>query len=99
MTCEGGEAAFIQFNGMQPMPIKPAVQISKKPQFVPGVDPAVPLFEKELSKPVDVTRQWATSKTLDCSWVLEEPCHHTSIRAALVGWMLDYPNEITALQQ
>jgi hypothetical protein len=38
------------------MPIKPAVQTSKKPQFFPGVAPAVPLFEKEFGKPVDVTR-------------------------------------------
>jgi len=60
------------------MSIKPPVQISKKPQFLPVVDLAVALFEKELSKPVDVTRQWATSKTLDCAWVFEKPCHHAS---------------------
>jgi hypothetical protein len=60
------------------MSIKPAVQISKNPQFLPGVDPAVALFEQEPSKPVDVTRQWATSKTLDCAWVFEKPCRHAS---------------------
>jgi hypothetical protein len=38
------------------MPIKPAAQISKKPQFLPGVDPAVSLFENEFGEPVDVTR-------------------------------------------
>jgi hypothetical protein len=77
MTCKRREPAFIQLSGTQAMPIKPAVQISKKPQFLSGVDPAVPLFEKELSEPVDVTRQWATSKTLDCAWVLEKLCRHT----------------------
>lgn len=83
MTCEGSEAVFIQFTGTQAMPIKPAVQISNKPQFLPGVDPAVSLFEKELSKSVDVTRQWATSKTLDCTWVLEKPCCHTSYTSGI----------------
>jgi hypothetical protein len=50
------ELAFIQRSGTQAVPIKPAVQTSKKPQFFPGVDPAVPLFEKEFGEPVDVTR-------------------------------------------
>ena len=77
ITSKRREPVFIQGSGTQAMPIKPAVQISKKPQFLPGVDPAVPLFEKELGEPVDVTRQRAISKTLDCSWVLEEPRRHT----------------------
>jgi hypothetical protein len=64
--------------------MKPTIQISKKPQFLTGVDPAVPLFEKELSEPVDVTCQWATSKTLDCAWVLENRVVTHDIRAAPV---------------
>jgi hypothetical protein len=77
ITRKRRELAFIQRSGTQAMPIKPAVQTSKKPQFFPGVDPAVPLFEKEFGEPVEVTRKWAISKTLDCSWVFEEPRRHT----------------------
>ena len=45
---------FIQLSGTQAMPIKPAIQVSKKPEFIPGVNPAVALFEKKRSKLVDV---------------------------------------------
>jgi hypothetical protein len=79
IACEIREPPFIQLSGTQVMPIKPAVQVSKKPEFLPGVDPAVALFEKKPSKPVDVARQWATSETLDGAWVLEKPCRHTII--------------------
>jgi hypothetical protein len=56
ITRKRSEPAFIQRSGTQAMPIKPAAQISKKPQFLPGVDPAVSLFENEFGEPVDVTR-------------------------------------------
>jgi hypothetical protein len=78
MTCKRREPTFIQLSGTQAMPIKPAVQVSKKPELLSGVDPAVALFEKEPSKPVGVARQWATSETVDGAWVLEKPRCHTS---------------------
>jgi hypothetical protein len=65
-------------NGTQAMSIKPAAQVSKKPEILSGVDPTVTLFEKVPSKPVDVACQWPISETLDSAWVLEEPCCHTS---------------------
>jgi hypothetical protein len=89
IACELREPSFIQLSSTKAMTIKPALQISKKPQFLSRVDPAVALFEKEPSKPVDVTRQWATSKTLDCAWVLEKPCRHasnTSVTSRLDVW-------------
>jgi hypothetical protein len=65
------------------MPIKPAVQVSKQPKFVPGVDPAIALLEKESSESVDVAGQWSTLETLDGSWVLEKLCRrHTSSTSA-----------------
>ena len=64
------------------MAIKPAVQVSKKPQFVPGVDSAIALLEKQPRELVDVTGQWATSETLDGAWMLEKLCRHTSSTSA-----------------
>jgi len=56
IACEIREPPFIQLSGTQAVPIKPTVQVSKKPEFLPGVDPTVTLFEKKPSKPVDVAR-------------------------------------------
>ena len=54
VACELCKPRFIQLSGMQAMPIKPAIQVSKKPEFIPGVNPAVALFEKKRSKLVDM---------------------------------------------
>jgi hypothetical protein len=54
IACEILEPPFIQLSGTQAMPIKPTVQVSNKPEFLPGVGPAVALFEKKPGKLVDV---------------------------------------------
>ncbi len=98
IACELREPPFIQLSGIQAMSIKPAVQISEKPQVLPGVDTAIALFEKQPSKPVNVTRQWTISKTLNCAWVPKKPCRHTTYTSKTsqldVG---DYPDDIAAL--
>jgi hypothetical protein len=72
------EPPFIHVSGTQAMSIKPAVQVSKKPELVPGVDPTVPLLEQKSREPVDVAGQWSTSETLDGAWMLKKPCRHSS---------------------
>jgi hypothetical protein len=78
IACELSKPRFIQLRSTQAVSIKPAIQVSKKPEFIPGVDSAVAQLEKKLSKLVDVASQWATSETLDRARMFEEPCRHTS---------------------
>jgi hypothetical protein len=54
VACERCKPRFIQMSGTEAMPIQPAIQVSKQPEFIPGVNSAVALFEKKRSKLVDV---------------------------------------------
>ena len=72
------EPPFIHVSDTHAMSIKPAVQVPKNPEFVPGVDPTVPLLEQQSRERVDVAGQWSTSETLDGAWMLKKPGGHSS---------------------
>jgi hypothetical protein len=58
------------------MSLKPAVQVAKQPELIPGVDPAVPLLEEKSREPVDMASERPTPETLDGPRVLEELRRH-----------------------